>query len=56
MGIDQVGDFDHIRAVFKNPIITGDTRVQHAVLDVPADFLRADEPALEFRVVDAGHV
>jgi hypothetical protein len=39
-----------------NPVLAGQARVEHAVSHVARHFLRADQHAVDLRVVDGGKV
>ena len=56
LGIDQVGHGDHVGFVLDHPVVTGQTGVENAVLDVARHLLRADQHALDFGVVDGREV
>ena len=52
----KFADLVDVRAVFHHPIMAGDSAIQIAMLDVTADFLRADEADFHLRVVHVGDV
>ena len=56
LGVDQVGDGDHIGLVLVDPVAPGETGIENAVFDVARHFLRTDEHALDLRIVDAGEI
>ena len=56
LGVDEIGDFVHVRAVFDDPVIAGQAGVQHAVFDVTADLLCADQARFDLRIIDARNV
>ncbi len=53
--IDQIGDRHEggrrgeAALVFRDPVLTGEAAVEHAVRDVPRHFLRANQHAFDFR-------
>ncbi len=53
LGIDQFGDFLHVRAGFDDPVISGEAAIEAAVFHVARHFLRAHEHAFDFGIVDA---
>jgi len=52
LGIVEVRQLAHFRAVLENPILAGQPRVQDAVLDVARHLLGADQHALDLLVVN----
>ena len=46
----------HLGAVLDNPIVARNAAIQITVLNVPADFLRANQPDFQFIVVHVRHV
>jgi hypothetical protein len=62
LGVDQVGDArDRMAAVASelvlgDPVLTGQPGVEHAVAHVARHLLRADQHALDFRIVDRREV
>ncbi len=56
LGVDEIGDGVDLGFVLFHPIAAGEAGVEHAVFDVAGHFLRADEHALDFGIVDAGEV
>ncbi len=48
----QVAEHFHLRAVFLDPVAAGQPGVEKTLFDVAADFLRAQQPELQFGVVD----
>ena len=53
---NELAHFMHVRAVFLNPVITGDAAVEITMIDVTADFLRADEADFHLGIVHVGNV
>ena len=56
LGVDQVGDGDDVGLVLLDPVAAGEAGVEDAVFDVARHFLRADEHALDFGIVDGGEI
>ncbi len=52
LGVDQVGHRVNVGFALLNPVASGEAGVEHAVFDVARHFLRADQHAFDFRVVD----
>ena len=52
----QVAEHFHLRAVFLDPIASGQPAIQETLFDVAADLLRAQQPDLQLGIVDAGFV
>jgi hypothetical protein len=48
----QVGDVFHARSGLLNPIAAREPRVEDPVLHIARHFLRADQHALDLRIVD----
>ena len=51
LGIGKVRQHFHVRAVFINPVASGDAAVDETVVDVAADFLGADQEELQIVVI-----
>ena len=56
LGVNQVSHFDDVGFVFQDPILAGQSGIQDAILDVARHFLRADQHALDFVIVDGGKI
>ncbi len=54
LGVDEVGDGDHVGLILFDPVAAGETGVKDAVFHVARHLLGANEHALDFGVVDAG--
>ena len=52
LGVNQIGDGLDLRFVLLHPVAAGEAGVEHAVFDVARHLLRADQHALDFRIVD----
>ena len=52
----KLADLVDLRAVLDDPIVTGDAAIEIAVLDVTADFLRANQPDFQLVVIHIGNV
>src|SRR6185369_4106858 len=48
--VDELVRDVYLRVVLEHPVAAGDTRVEHATLDVTRHLLRADEQAAEVRI------
>ncbi len=56
LGVNQIGDGLHFRLALFHPIAAGQAGVENAVLHVARHFLRADQHALDFGIVDRGKI
>jgi len=54
--VDHLADLVHVAAVFADPVVARDARVEEAHLDIARELLGADEADVEFLVVHARHV
>ena len=52
LGVNQVGDCFDMRFVLFHPVAAGEARIQNPVLHIPRHFLRANQHALDFGIVD----
>jgi hypothetical protein len=53
---EELADFMDAGSVLLHPVVPGDTAIQVAKLDIAADFLGADHPDLQFRVVHVRNI
>ena len=56
LGEHQLGNFDYLRAVLDDPVVSRQPGIHDAVLDVTRHFLRSNQDTFDFRVVDLGIV
>ena len=56
LGVDEIGDGLDVGFALFDPVAAGEPGVENAVLDVARHFLRADEHAFDFGIVDGGKV
>ena len=50
--VNELRGFDHIGAVFLNPVETGQSAVKNSFLDITGHFLSADQHTFDIRIVD----
>ena len=48
----QVAHIDDVGLVFLDPVLAGQAAIEESMLHITAHLLGADEPAIEFRVID----
>ena len=56
LGISQRGHAGHIESALHHPVDAGQPRIQHAVIHIARHLLRANQHALNIRIVDRGKV